>query len=43
VRGGFGAVCGAERVHHEYIAQRGHLFSQLVAVFLFAFVEAHIL
>ena len=38
----FGAVSGAESVHHKHVAQGGILLGQLVGVFLFALVEAHV-
>ena len=38
----FGAVSGAESVHHKHVAQSGVLLGQFVGVFLFALVEAHV-
>ena len=33
----------AERVHHEHVAQRGHLLREIFLVLLLALVEAHVL
>jgi hypothetical protein len=42
VGGTFGAVGGAEGVHHEHVAQGGVLLGQLVGVLFLALVEAHV-
>ena len=41
--GSFRAVCSAECVVHEHVAQGGIGFAQFGAVFLFAFVNAYVL
>jgi hypothetical protein len=41
--GGLGAVGGAEGIHHEHVAQRGHAPRQRIVVVGLADVEAHVL
>ena len=38
----FGAVSGAERVHHKHVAQGRILLGQFVSVLFLAFIEAHV-
>jgi hypothetical protein len=38
-----GAMRGAERVHHEHVAQPRHLLCEVILVLLLALVEAHVL
>ena len=43
MRAGFRAMRRAERIHHEHIAQLGHLPRELLVVLLLALVEANVL
>ena len=43
VGAGLGAMRGAEGIHHEHVAQRGHAARQRLVVLLLALVEAHVL
>ncbi len=43
VRARLGPMRGAERVHDEYIAERGHLAREKLAVLLLAWIETHVL